>query len=291
MARQKVPADVWDFVQGGSGSEQTLAANREAFARVALRPRALVDVSRCDMTTTLLGTPLAAPIAVAPMAYHRLVDADGEVATARAAGAAGLLMVVSPFASRSLEDIAAARAERAPAGPAAAGPLWMQLYWLHRRDVVLDLIRRAEVAGYQAIVLTVDTPRVGRRLRDMRRGFVLPPGVAAVNIDPTVMAEAHHQPDGVSAIAQHSRQQVDASLNWSDVDWLQRHTTLPVVLKGVLSGEDAAQAADRGAAAVIVSNHGGRQLDGAVASLDALPEVVAAVAGRCPVLMDGGIRS
>lgn len=282
MARRKLPADVWDYICGGSGDEQTLAANRAAFGRVALCPRALVDVSRPDPATTLLGSALAAPIGVAPMAYHRLADPEGEVATARAAGAARLLLVVSPFASRSLEEVAAA---------ASGGPLWMQVYWLRQREVVLDLVGRAEAAGYRAIVLTVDTPRVGRRLRDMRHGFSLPPGVAAVNIDPAVMAEAHRPQAGTSALAQHSRQQFDPSLRWSDVDWLRRHTTLPVVLKGLLSGADAARALDHGVAAVVVSNHGGRQLDGAVASLDALPGVVAAVGGRCPVLLDGGVRT
>lgn len=280
-ASRRLPADVWGYLCGGSGAEATLAANRAAFARVALRPRFLVDVSRCDPATTLLGAPLAAPVGVAPMAYQRLVHPDGEVATARAAGQAGLLFVVSPFASRSLEDIAAA----------AGGPLWLQLYWLRQRGVLTDLVRRAEAAGYQAIVLTVDTPRVGRRLRDMRSGFALPPGVAAVNIDPAVMAEAHQGQAGVSALERHSRHQFDPTLSWADLDWVRANTSLPVVLKGLLTAEDADRAAGHGVAAIVVSNHGGRQLDGAVASLDALPEIVDAVAGRCPIIVDGGVRS
>jgi 4-hydroxymandelate oxidase len=280
LASRCLPAAVWDYVSGGSGAETTLAANRAALDRVGLRPRFLVDVSSCDPATTLLGDRLAAPIGVAPMAYHRLVHPEGEVATARAAGQAGLLFVVSPFASQRLEDIAAA----------SPGPLWLQLYWLRQRRVLIDLIRRAESAGYRALVLTVDTPRVGRRLRDLRSGFALPADIAAVNIDPAVMADAHDSRVGVSAIERHSRTQFDPSLAWADLEWLRGTTTLPVVLKGVLTAEDADRAARHGVAAIVVSNHGGRQIDGAVATLDALPEIVDAVAGRCPILVDGGFR-
>ncbi len=280
-ARHRLPADVWDYLAGGAGSEATLTANRAALRRWALRPRFLVDVSACDPSTTLLGARLAAPIGVAPMAFHRLAHQDGEVATARAAGEAGVLYVASLFASRSIEDIAAA----------ASGPLWLQLYWLRRREVMLDLIRRAEAAGFGALVLTVDTPRVGRRLRDIRNGFAVPAGVAAVNIAPDVMAAVHDgRPEG-SAVQRHSREQFDPAVRWRDLAWLRAHTSLPVVLKGLLTAEDARLAVAHGAAAVIVSNHGGRQLDQAVSTLDALPEVVEAVDGECPVLVDGGFRT
>jgi 4-hydroxymandelate oxidase len=280
-ARQRLPVDVWDFVAGGSGTEATLAANRAAFQRLVLRPRVLVDVTRTDLAVDLLGARLAAPIGVAPMAYHRLAHPEGEVATARAAGGAGALFVVSLFASRSLEDIAAA----------AGGPLWLQLYWLRRRDVLVPLLRRAEAAGYQAIVLTVDAPRVGRRVRDLRHGFAVPPDVTAVNIDARVMAGTDASRTGESAIARHSREQFDPSATWQDLAWLRGQTSLPLVLKGLLTAEDARLAVEHGTAAVIVSNHGGRQLDGAVPSMVALPEVVEAVAGRCPVLLDGGVRA
>jgi len=281
LAAARLPADIWDYLRGGSGAESTLAANRAAFDRLALRPRCLVDVSHPDPGTALLGSRLAAPVGVAPMAYHRLFHPDGEVAVARAAGAAGVLFVVSIFASRLLEDIAAA----------ATGPLWLQLYWLRRREALLDLIARAQAAGFTAVVLTVDTPQVGRRLRDLRRGFAVPPEVSAVNLDPAATAGVYQHRAGVSAIEQNSRDQFDASLSWADLTWLREHSPLPVVVKGVLTGEDAARLADLGVAGVVVSNHGGRQLDGAVASLDALPEVVAAVAGRAPVLLDGGVRT
>jgi 4-hydroxymandelate oxidase len=280
-ARELLPPAVWDYLAGGSGAETTVRANRAAFDALALRPRVLVDVSRLDRATTLLGAPVAAPIAVAPTAYHRLAHPAGEVATAQAAGAAGLLMVVSVFASRTLAEIAAA----------ATGPLWLQLYWFRQRELLVDLAARAEAAGYRALVLTVDAPRMGRRLRDLRHGFALPPGVVAANLDPAVVAGQDRSRAGESALARHAREQFDPTITWDDLGWLQQQTRLPVVLKGVLTAEDARLAVAHGLAGVIVSNHGGRQLDGAVPSLEALPEVVEAVAGQCPVLVDGGVRT
>ncbi|KAA2257279.1 alpha-hydroxy-acid oxidizing protein [Solihabitans fulvus] len=281
FARASLSAEVWGFVQGGSGAEWTLAANRAAYDRVRLRTRVLTDVSRCDLGTTVLGARLASPLGVAPMAYHRLAHPDGELATAAAAGATGSLFVVSIFASETIEDIAAA----------ATGPLWLQLYWLRQREILVDLIRRAEAAGYGALVLTVDAPRVGRRLRDLRNAFALPQDVRAVNIAEPVMAASHESADGTSAIERHSREQFDQTVTWSDLAWLRERSSLPLVLKGILTAEDARLAVEHGVDAVVVSNHGGRQLDGAVPSLDALPEVVAAVAGRLPVLVDGGVRT
>ena len=281
LAKDRIEPDVWDYIEGGAETERTVGANRRAFRRVSLRPRALVDVSVCDTRSELLGTLLRTPIGIAPTAYHRLVHPDGEVATARGASTAGALYVVSIFASRLLEEIAAA----------ATSPLWLQLYWLHRREAMTGLIRRAESAGYRAIVLTVDTPRLGRRWRDERNGFAIGMGRAAVNLDPSFMASAHRGDIGQSAIAVHTAQAIDASVTWADLAWLRAQSDLPLVLKGILTAEDAARAVEHGAAAVIVSNHGGRQLDGAVASLDALTEVVDAVSGACPVLFDGGVRS
>jgi 4-hydroxymandelate oxidase len=280
LARERLAGDVWDFVEGGAEDERTLAANERAFDAVTIRPRAMTDVTHCDTSTTLLGSPLAAPVGVAPTAYQRLVHPDGEVAMARGAGEAGALFVVSMFASRALEEIAAA----------ASGPLWLQLYWLHRRDAMAGLVERAERAGYAAVVLTVDVPRLGRRRRDMRNGFAVPDSARAVNLDATLMAAAHRADAGESAVANHAALTHDASLTWADLVWLRGVTALPIVIKGILTGADAALAVAHGAGAVVVSNHGGRQLDGAAASLVALPEVAAAVAGRVPVLLDGGVR-
>ncbi|WP_329493053.1 alpha-hydroxy acid oxidase [Kitasatospora herbaricolor] len=281
-ARRRLDARVWDFVQGGAGSERTLRANRRAFARVTLRPRVLVDVAACDTGTELLGARLATPVGVAPTAYHRLLHPDGEVATALGAGAAGALYVVSVFASRTLEEIAAE----------ATGPLWLQLYWLRRREILAGLVERAAAAGYRALVLTLDAPQLGRRHRDARNGFAIPSGISAVNLDAALMASAHRSDAGRSALAVHTAEAVDPSVTWADLAWLRGRSELPLVLKGVLTAEDAVLAVEHGADAIVVSNHGGRQLDGAPASLDALAEVVDAVgAAGCPVLFDGGVRS
>ncbi|GAA3303672.1 alpha-hydroxy acid oxidase [Dactylosporangium vinaceum] len=281
-AAHLVEPDVWDFIEGGAEDERTLAANERAFDRVRLRPRVLAGVSDADTGVSLFGTRHATPIGIAPTAYHRLIDPEGEVATARGASAAGALFVVAMFASRTIEDIAAAVPQ--PQG------LWLQVYWLQRRDVMRSLVRRAERAGYGAVMLTVDVPRMGRRWRDMRNGFTIGGDVAAVNIDPAVMAAAHVRDEGESAIARHTADTFDPTLTWADLAWLRAQTGLPLVLKGILTAEDAALAADHGADAIVVSNHGGRQLDGAVATLDALTEVTDAVGDRMPVLFDGGVR-
>ncbi|MFD8594344.1 alpha-hydroxy acid oxidase [Kitasatospora sp. NPDC059646] len=280
-ARDRLPAEIWDFVQGGSGAERTLAANRARFEQCRLRPRTLVDVSATDQRLTLLGSRLQTPIGIAPMAYHQLFHPEGEVATARAAGRAGALMVAGIFASRTLESIA----------DAATGPLWLQLYWLRRRDALAALVERAEAAGYRALVLTVDAPRIGRRLRDARNGFAIPAHVRAVNVDQAVMAASHRAGHGSSGIADHAKEQFDPTLTWADLGWLRERTRLPIVLKGILTAEDARLAAEHGVDAVLVSNHGGRQLDGALPSLAALPEVAAAAGPNLPVLLDGGVRT
>lgn len=280
LARARLPGDAWDYVQGGSGSELTLAGNRRALDQIQLRPRHLVDVSERDLSTSVLGEPLSMPVGIAPLAYHCLVHPEGEVASARAAGELGALLVVSIFATRSLEEIA----------EAASGPLWLQLYWLRRRQALRELVRRAEDAGYRALVLTVDTPWVARRLRDARNAFRLPDHLRAVNVAPSAMRGCHESRPGASAIQRHSKEQFDPSITWSDLGWLREVTRLPLIIKGILTGEDAERAVTCGVDGIIVSNHGGRQLDGAQPSADALPEVVSAVRGSCPVFFDGGVR-
>ncbi|HEX6797309.1 MAG TPA: alpha-hydroxy acid oxidase [Ktedonobacterales bacterium] len=281
LARERMEQSAWDYYCGGSDDEQTLRANREAFARVRLRPRMLVDVSTVDLRTTALGTPVAMPIVVAPMAYHALAHPEGECATARGAGAAGALMVASTLSTRSLEDIAAC----------ATGPLWFQLYVYKNRAVSEALVRRAEAAGYRALVLTVDMPRLGRRERDMRNGFALPPHLTAANFDAEHSAIMQRHMPGTSALAVHLAAEFDPALTWEALAWLRGVTSLPVLVKGVLTGEDAELAVMHGASGIIVSNHGGRQLDGAVAGIEALPEVVAAADGSgVEVYVDGGVR-
>ncbi|GAA4873035.1 alpha-hydroxy acid oxidase [Kitasatospora terrestris] len=279
LARARLPAATWDFFEGGAGAEWTLRANRAQFRRHVLRPRVLVDVSAPDCSTELFGARLAAPFGVAPMAYHQLACPEGEIATARAARAAGALLVVSIFAGRRLEEIARAGGD---------APRWLQLYWLRDRAALADLAGRAEAAGFGALVLTVDAPKVARRLRDLRNSFAVPDGVRAVNLDAALAVGAARS--GSSAIEAHSVEQFDRSITWADLSWLRQKTSLPLVLKGVLTAEDARRAVDHGVDALVVSNHGGRQLDGAPPALAALPEVVDAVPADCPVLVDGGIR-
>ncbi|MGW0602038.1 alpha-hydroxy acid oxidase [Streptomyces sp. NPDC002776] len=273
-ARGELHADVWDFIAGGAGRERTLVANEAAFEAVRLRPRALPGIEEADTSVELLGSRWEAPLGIAPVAYHELAHPDGEPATARAAGSLGLPMVVSTFSSRRLEEVAAA----------AAAPLWFQLYCFRDHATTLDLARRAGASGYQALVLTTDTPFTGRRLRDLRNGFRIPDHITPANLSGTAAT-------GAAAPGAHSRLAFDRSLDWSAVGRLRAESGLPVLAKGVLTARDAEAAVDAGVAGIVVSNHGGRQLDGAPATLEALPEVVAAARGRCPVLLDGGIRT
>jgi|SRR5580698_614060 4-hydroxymandelate oxidase len=280
LAAASLPPQVQDFVSGGSGAELTRRANLAAFDDVFVVPRSLADVSACAPQATLAGCDAAMPVAVAPMAYQRMVHPEGEVALAAACARAGIPFTAAMLSSMTIEEIAA-----------AGGCLWLQLYWLRDRGVILDVIRRAAAAGCRALMLTVDLPEVGRRLRDLRNGFAFPDGVYAANLAPDGDA-AHRQPGvpGQSALADHTAAVFDPSLRWSDVAWLAGQTSLPLLLKGVLDAEDARRAADTGIAGIVVSNHGGRQLDGAVPSVTALPWIVDAVAGRCPVLLDSGVR-
>lgn len=280
-ARAKVPAAYWDYVAGGSGSERSLAANRTAFDRFALRPRVLVDVSAVDTSVELLGARLTGPVLVAPTAYHRMMHDEGEVATARGAAGAGALYVTSHLSTRTLPEIAAA----------GAGPRWMQVYWLRDRERFGAVVDEAVAAGFRALVLTVDSPVVGRRLRDLRNELVLGPGLRAANVGPALGNAMRRGRAGHSAVANAADQAFDASITWDDLAWLRERGGLPVVLKGIMTAEDAALAVAHGVAAVVVSNHGGRQLDHGLGGMDALPEVVDAVAGRVPVLVDGGFRS
>lgn len=262
------------YVDGAAADGLTRRAGRAAFDALALQPRVLAPLAGLHTGRTLCGAALPWPVLVAPTAHHGLLHAEAECATARGAGAAESLMVVSAQANRTLEDIAAA----------AAGPLWFQLYWQASREANLALMRRAEAAGYGAIVLTVDAPVNGIRNEEHRAGFRLPPGLAAVNLAPPPPP-----PIGASR-TELLRHLLAAAPGWADVAWLRQATRLPLLLKGVLAPEDAIRAVEAGADGVIVSNHGGRTLDTLPATLHALPAVAAAVAGRAAVLLDGEIR-
>ncbi|HEY1350079.1 MAG TPA: alpha-hydroxy acid oxidase [Ktedonobacteraceae bacterium] len=258
LAQTRLDPATWAYYAGGSDDEVTLRENRAAFERLRLRPRVLVDVSCCDLRTTVLGTPVNLPVLVAPTAFHALAHADGECATAVAAGRAGTVMVASSSATRTLEEIA----------QAASGPLWFQLYIFNRPNAE-ELVRRAADVGYGALVLTVDSPRWGHKERAERSGFRIP---LKANVSDQAAAKDTQ------------------AVSWRDLDWLRSLSSLPLLLKGILTAEDAQLALEHGVDGIIVSNHGGRQLDGVPAAIEALPEVVEAVQGRCEVYMDGGIR-
>ncbi|HEU5311331.1 MAG TPA: alpha-hydroxy acid oxidase [Candidatus Eisenbacteria bacterium] len=278
IARARLPRPVYDYYAGGAEDEQTLHANREAFRHVYLRPRALVGVSAVDPSTSVLGTPVSMPVLIAPTAYQRMAHPDGELATARAAGAAGTLMVVSTIATSSLEEVA----------EAATGPLWVQLYMAPEREISRDLLRRAEASGYRAICLTVDTPVLGRRERDVRNRFSLPSGLSLRNFEGDRATMPRTQAGSGFAVA--ASRLIDASITWDSVAWIRSETKLPVVVKGVIAAADVELAIQAGVSGIVVSNHGGRQLDGCEPTLRALPHVVEAAAGRVEVLMDGGVR-
>lgn len=258
QARACMEPGAWNYYQDGANDSVTLKANRSAFDRIQLRPRVLVDVRHCDVRTTVQGNAISMPILIAPTAFHCLAHPEGECATAYAAGKADTLMVVSSSSTRTLEEIARE----------AGGQLWFQLY-VSSRQKSEELVRRATLAGYRALVLTVDSPRWGRKEQAIRSGFRIP-------------NKANFTDEDVA--------QEDAILTWESLAWLRSLTPLPIILKGILTAEDAALAVQYGVDGIIVSNHGGRQLDGVSSSIEALPEVAEAVSGRCEVYLDGGIR-
>ncbi len=277
-ARAVLSPMVYDFIAGGAGDEATLRANREAFQRWRLLPRVLAGPGEVSLATSVLGQRVELPILIAPTGLHGQVHTDGEMATARAAKAAGTLYTLSSASNYAIEEVAP-----------IAGPWWFQLYVFKDRSITRALVERAEAAGALAIMVTVDVPKLGLREADERNRYSLAPGLAMANLE----SEIHRlvpAADGGSGMAAYVGSLWDASVSWSDLDWLASITSLPVVPKGILHPDDALLAVAHGARAIIVSNHGGRQLDGAIAALDALPAVAEAVGDQAEVLIDGGIR-
>ncbi|PKU67961.1 peroxisomal (S)-2-hydroxy-acid oxidase [Dendrobium catenatum] len=277
-AKEKLPKMVFDYYASGADDQWTLKENREAFSRILFRPRILIDVSRIDLTTTVLGHKISMPIMLAPSAMHKMAHPEGENATARAASAAGTIMTISTFSTSSFEEVSST-------GP---GTRFFQLYVLKDRNVVAQLVRRAERANFKALVLTADTPVLGHREADVKNRFVLPSSLIFKNFEGLDLGKMEKTND--SGIASYFANQIDRSLSWKDVKWLQTITSLPILVKGVLTQEDARLAIQNGAAGIIVSNHGARQLDYVPATITALEEVVKAVEGRVPVFLDSGIR-
>ncbi len=274
-----LPQGVFDYYRGGARDEITLRGNRRAFERIRIDYRVLRGVGGVDATTTVLGTPVAFPVLVAPMAMQRLAHEEGELGTARAVAKAGTLMVASTMATHRLEEIS----------EATEGPKWFQLYVYRDREITRSLVERAAAAGYKALVLTVDTPFVGVRERDVRNRFALPEGLQFANFVEHGLGDMQPHGEG-SGLAHYSDAKFDPGLTWEDVGWLQSISPLPVLVKGVVHPEDARLAVEHGVSGIVVSNHGGRQLDTAPPTIEVLPRIVEAVQGRVELFLDGGIR-
>jgi L-lactate dehydrogenase (cytochrome) len=300
LAKRRLPGGVFDYFDGAAEDEVTKVENSSAFSKVELRPRVLVDVSSIDTATTIMGQPVPFPIALSPTGFTRIAHPDGELAVARVAGAVNLPYTLSTLGTRSIEEVA----------KVATGPLWYQLYVWKDRGLSRELVERARDNGYKAIMLTVDTPVFGRRERDVRRGFTLPPKIGLetfvdgilhpkwtwdfVRSEPiTFSAVAGRKSvDGSTAVtlSDYVNSQFDPTLSWKDLDWIREVSGLPLMLKGIQSVEDAKLAVELGVDAIALSNHGGRQYDGAPAPVALLPRVVDAVGDSIEVLVDGGVR-
>lgn len=299
IARRRLPRGVFDYIDGGAEDEVALRANREVFRRAHFRPRVLRDVGHVDPGTTILGRPVSVPLVLAPTGFTRIAAAPGELAVARAAARAGIPYTLSTLGTRSIEEVAT-----------VPGRHWFQVYMWRDRGLVAELIARAEAAGFEALCLTVDTAVLGKRERDLRRGFTLPPKLGVGTIldglihpawtweflrsEPIVFANVvgSEVGDGTEAIslAEYVGRQFDPSVGWEDLEWLRSKWTGPLVLKGIQTVEDARIAADHGVEAIALSNHGGRQLDTAPPILELVPPVVEAVGDRVEVICDGGVR-
>ena len=286
-ARELLSAEAFDYVAGGAGAERTMRANLLAFERWKIVPRMLRDVSVRDLSSSLLGTALSAPLMLAPVGVQSIVHPEAELAASRAAAAQGVPFILSTAASHSIEEVAGSMGEASR---------WYQLYWPKDQDLAASFVHRAEQAGYSAIVVTLDTWMLGWRPRDLGHAylpFLKGEGVANYFSDPVFRAALERTPeeDPGPAIGHWAYQFSNPSVTWSDLAWLREQTTLPIVLKGILHSEDAQRALEEGVDGLIVSNHGGRQVDGAIGALDALPEIRRAVGGELPVLFDSGIRT
>jgi L-lactate dehydrogenase (cytochrome) len=300
IAKRRLPGGVFDYIDGGAEDERTLAANEAAYARTSFRPRVLRGVDKVDTGSAVLGMPLDYPLILAPTGFTRVADPAGELAVARAADRAGLPYTLSTLSTRSIEDVRAV----------SNGRLWFQVYAWRDRAMVKEMIDRAAAARYEALVLTVDTAVLGRRERDVRRGFSLPPAIGPGTLvdgalhpawtwnflrsEPIRFANVAGRDvgDGASPVrlSDYINTQFDPALSWSDVDWLRSVWQGPILLKGVQTVEDSKLAAEAGVAAVVLSNHGGRQLDGAPAPFDLVAPVADAVGGSVDIICDGGVR-
>ncbi|HSE48538.1 MAG TPA: lactate 2-monooxygenase [Terriglobales bacterium] len=285
-AKEILKPEAYDYVAGSAGSEGTYRANLEAFHRWRIVPHMLRNVEQRDLSTELFGARLPAPVALAPVGVQGIIHKDGEVASGKGAAAIGIPFTLSTVSSRSLEEVAKAMGD---------SPRWFQLYWARHPEITHSLLQRAEAAGYSALLVTLDTTMLAWRPRDLDHAylpFLYAEGLANYYTDPAFLAELKVKPEENRTAAVTLWRSIfsNTRLTWDDLKWLRAHTRLPIVLKGIQRSDDAARAAEEGVDGILVSNHGGRQVDGAVASLEALPGALEAVAGRIPVLFDSGIR-
>ncbi|MEA5533538.1 alpha-hydroxy acid oxidase [Crocosphaera sp. XPORK-15E] len=280
LAKEKLSGMAWDYYRSGALDEITLRKNRTVFEQYELYPKMLVDVSNIDLSTNILGQTLSMPLGVAPMAFQCLAHPDGEKATAKVLSDLKTLLILSTLSTTSLEDVAACQSHNLR---------WFQLYIHRDKGLTKALVERAEKAGYTALCVTVDAPMMGRREADVRNQFTLPSHLQLANLV-SLTDLAIPSTIGESGLFAYFQQQIDPSITWKDLEWLQSITNLPIVLKGILRADDAILAVKNGVKGIIISNHGGRQLDGVIASLDALPNIVNAVGDKIDILMDGGIR-
>ncbi len=278
-AQAVLPAMAYDYFAAGSNDEESLKRNRQVYNEILLRPKMLRDVSYRDMSVKVLGQQISMPIMIAPMAFQGLANLEGEVATARAAKALNTIMTLSTLSNCSIEEVS----------QVAPHHMWFQLYVYKDREITKELVGRAADAGYKAIVMTVDSPILGRRERDLRNGFHLPDHLSAKNLAGQGLHEIG-KADNYSGLAAHIAALYDNALTWESLEWIASISKLPVLVKGIVRGDDAVLAMEHGAKGVIVSNHGGRQIDTCVAPIEVLAEVAHAIEGRGEVLMDGGIR-
>ena len=279
LARTRVEQIAWDYYASGADDEDCLRRNCAAFGRRELHYRVLVDVARRELATTVLGERIAMPVIVAPTAFHRLAHEDGELASVRGAGDAGTIFILSTLSNTAVEDVVAA----------ASGPVWFQLYVYRDRAATEALVRRVEAAGCRALVLTVDAPMLGRRERDVRNRFALPPHLGVQNLYASGYAPVARDAND-SGLAAYFATLLDPSLTWDAIDWLRSITKLPVLVKGIVRADDAARAVAAGAVGIVVSNHGGRQLDASPATIDVVARIADKVGGAAEILLDGGVR-
>ncbi|CAI4225156.1 unnamed protein product [Auanema sp. JU1783] len=283
-AKHKLPRLALNYYNGAADDERTLRRNQNAFERFLIVPRCLQDVSHVNTSTNFLGKSFSFPIAVAPTAFHKMASANGEVDTARATAKMNTLMIASSWSTVPLEKIAGEVRDH-------GGDLWFQLYVYKDKSVTKLLIERAVRAKCSAIVLTVDTPVLGRRLADLRHGFSLPKPFRLANFSSDMLENMPDGDTGISGFMDYVTNQIDSSLSWETVDYIKRICPLPLILKGIVRADDAAEALNHSIDGIIVSNHGGRQLDSSISTIEALPAVVHAIKGKIPVFMDGGVRN